>query len=201
MTPKQVRGERTAEALLDAALAVHEQAGRAGLTVQAVGAESGVSLGSLYHHFGSLDGLAAALYSRCMGELLDALIEALAASRGARGGVRAIVTAYLRFALEHPGAAGVIHGVATGPGFATDDAAAIARDKAPRMDAMLDWLAPHVAAGRIVDLPAPLVEVLLIGPPAETVRRWLGGQPGVDPRAAMRVLPERVWRSLAGDAA
>ncbi|WP_026912492.1 TetR/AcrR family transcriptional regulator [Patulibacter minatonensis] len=199
MTPKQARGLRTAEQLLDAALAVHDREGRPGFTVQAVRAESGVSLGSLYHHFGSFDGLSAALYRRCMGELLDALVDALRGADGARAGIEALVRRYLEFAGRHRAEARFVHTAADAT-FLRTHAEDLARDKAPRVEAMLGWLAPHVASGAIVDLPAPVLELLLIGPPAEAVRRWLGGQPGVDPGDSARVLPARVWRSLDGSA-
>ncbi|HEU5473485.1 MAG TPA: TetR/AcrR family transcriptional regulator [Actinophytocola sp.] len=196
MSPKQSRGEQTARRLLDAALEVHERTGPAGFTVPAVTAASGISLGSLYHHFGSFDGLAAALYQRCMAELLDAIVAALERSRTARTGVRAVVLAYLRFVEEHPAQARFIHASAHA-GYLPAHAAAIAAAKAPRIERMLAWLAPHVRAGRIVDLPGPLIEMLLIGPVAELSRRWLAGAPDLDPRTAARLLPDRIWRSVS----
>ncbi|MFG3604665.1 hypothetical protein [Micromonospora chersina] len=56
-----------------------------------------------------------------------------------------------------------------------------------------------MAAGEFATLPEPLVEMLLIGPVAETARRWLAGVPGIDLGQAARVLPDRIWRSLAPD--
>ena len=52
------RDSSAKDALLDAALAVHAARGPEGFTIHAVVEESGRSLGSLYHHFGSFDGLA-----------------------------------------------------------------------------------------------------------------------------------------------
>jgi AcrR family transcriptional regulator len=191
---KQRRGEETARRLLDAALAVHDRRGQQDFTVQAVLAESDVSLGSMYHHFGSFDGLAAALYARSMAELLDAIVAALTRARTARGGVRAVVTAYLRFTTEEPARARFIHASAYA-GYLPANAATIAKVKAPRLASMSRWLAPHVAAGSIVALPDPLTEMLLIGPVAELSRRWLSGAE-VDLEKAARVLPDRVWAAL-----
>jgi hypothetical protein len=38
--------------------------------------------------------------------------------------------------------------------------------------------------------------MLVIGPVAETARRWLAGAPGIDLTTAAAVLPERIWRSI-----
>ena len=195
MPVKQRRGEETARRALDAALAVHDEAGPDGFTVQAVVSASGVSLGSLYHHFGSFDGLAAALYTRCMAELLDGIVAALERARTPRGGVRAVVTAYLRFVEERPRQARFIHASAYA-GYLPAHADAIAEMKAPRMARMAEWLAPHVRDGSIVDLPDPLTEMLLIGPVAELSRRWLAGVAGIDLAKSARVLPDRIWASL-----
>jgi AcrR family transcriptional regulator len=197
MSPKQQRGEETVRRLLAAGLDVYADTGPVGFTVHAVSAASGVSLGSLYHHFGSFDQFCAALYSQCMADLLDALLAALERATTARAGIRAVVVAYLRFVEEHPAAARFVH-ASSDASFVPAHAGAIAAAKAPRVERMAAWLRPHIAAGRVVDLPGPLIEMLLIGPVAEVTRRWLGGAPGIDLAQAARLLPERIWQSLRG---
>jgi len=158
--------------------------------MSAIIAESAVSNGGFYHHFGDLDGLAAALYTRCMTELLDALA-ALQDAPAARDGIRALVVAYLRFTQEHRAAAHFIH-ASSCASFLPAHADAIAAAKAPKIEAILAWPRPHVQAGRVVDLPGPLTEMLVIGPAAETSRRWLAGTPAIDLTQASRLLPERI---------
>lgn len=194
MTP---RGQETSARLLDAALAVHAELGHEGMTVQAVLDRSGVSLGSLYHHFGSATGLAAALYDRCMGELLDAVVTDLRRARTARTGVRAVVAAYLRFTREHPDAARYVH-ASSYAAFLPQHAARSATAKAPRIEELYGWFAGQVAAGRVVDLPLVVLEGLVIGPPAELSRRWLAGAPGIDLAAAERTVPDLVWQGVRG---
>lgn len=191
MPTKQRRGEETRRRLLDAALTTHETGE---FTVQAVLTESGVSLGSLYHHFTNFDGLAAALYARCMADLLDQIVEALTRTRTARTGVQAVVKAYLSFVKEHPPKARFIHASAYAS-YLPAHADLIAETKNPRMMQMATWLAPHVAAGSIVDLPDPLTEMLLIGPVAELSRRWLNGAK-IDLEKAVKLLPPRIWAAL-----
>ncbi|GAA3113662.1 TetR/AcrR family transcriptional regulator [Streptosporangium carneum] len=198
MSPKQRRGAATADRVLAAALDLYAAEGLSGLTMTALIAETGVSSGSLYHHFGSLGGLTAALYAHCMSELLDTLVAALERSRTARAGVRALVEAYLRFAQDNRPAAHFIH-ASSYADFLPAHAERVAEAKAPRMRRIAEWLRPHVEAGHVIALPDPLTEMLVIGPVAETSRRWLAGAPDVDLTVAARLLPERVWQSVRGD--
>lgn len=195
MSPRHRATAGTVEKLLDTALDVYARDGRDGFTMSAVIKESGVSSGSLYHHFGSFDGLAAALYTRCMTALLEAMAAALEPCEDAREGVLAAVRAYLGFAAAHRAEAGFVHTSAYAA-FLPAHAAAIAAAKEPLLRRMADWVRPHVAAGEVVDLPPALLEMLLIGAAAETTRRWLAGAPGIDLAEASELLPERVWCSL-----
>ena len=192
------RGEVTSARLLDAALAVHAEHGHDGMTVQAVLDRSGVSLGSLYHHFGSAAGLAAGLYVRCLGELLDAVLAALRPAPTAEAGVRAVVLSYLRFSREHPEATTYVH-ASSYASFRPEANPEIGAALAQRAEELYAWFAPHVAAGRVVDVPLPVLEVLVVGPVAELVRRWLAGAP-LDPVAAEETLPDLVWRAVRGPA-
>jgi AcrR family transcriptional regulator len=159
-------------------------------------AESGISLGSLYHHFGSMDGLTAALYSRCMAALLDAIGAALEGHRSARAVIVAIVRSYLAFTGSERVAAAFIHTAPSSNALTSAHVATIAADKAPRMERIASAIRVHVRAGQIVTMPEPLLEMMIIGPVAEVARRWLAGVPGIDLDEAARLLPERVWRSV-----
>jgi AcrR family transcriptional regulator len=181
--------------LLDAALAVFVKHRKSGYTVHAVVAESGISLGSLYHHFGSMDGLSAALYSRCMASLLDFIAASVEKVQSPRAAISAIVCAYLEFTARERSSAMFVH-AAPSERFLPAHAAAIAADKAPRLERIALALRPHVRSGAIVALPEPLLEMLIIGPVAEIARRWLAGAPGIDLEEATRLVPERIWRSV-----
>ncbi|MEU4796409.1 TetR/AcrR family transcriptional regulator [Streptomyces sp. NPDC023327] len=195
MSPKQQRGAETVERLLDAALQVYAESGEQGVTVSALTRSSGVSLGSLYHHFGSVDGLMGALLLRWLDRLLGELAAAVERSRTARGGVRALVRTYLTFIQEHPDASRLLHssyadrlGMARGRQLRDTQEA--------RLSPLTAWVRLHVASGEIADLDAPLVEALVMGPIVATARRRLSGIDDVDLDLAARVLPERIWRSL-----
>ncbi|RST04022.1 TetR/AcrR family transcriptional regulator [Streptomyces sp. WAC05374] len=196
MSPKQQRGEATAGLLLDAALRLYAAEGERGITVGAVTRASGVSLGSLYHHFGSIDGLVAALTQRWLGKLLSELLTALRSTRTARSGIRALVRAYLAFIQEHRDAALLLHSTVA-------DRQAMAQGKElrdaqeARLSAFALWVQPHVESGELAPLPLPLIESLVLGPVVGVARRWLSGIDDVELDEAARVLPERIWRSVA----
>ncbi|GGV55074.1 TetR family transcriptional regulator [Streptomyces longisporoflavus] len=195
MSPKQQRGEETVDRLLDAALRVYAASGEQGVTVGALTKASGVSLGSLYHHFGSVDGLMNALLRRWLGRLLAELGASLERCRTARTGIRALVRAYLTFVQEHPDAARLLHSsYADRLGMA--QARQLRDAQEARLSPMTAWMQRHVDSGEVAALPMPLIEALVLGPVVATARRWLSGFDDVDLDEAARVLPERVWRSL-----
>ncbi|GHB56293.1 TetR family transcriptional regulator [Streptomyces viridiviolaceus] len=198
MSPKQQRGEATVELLLDAALRVYAEAGEPGLTVNAVTRASGVSLGSLYHHFGSIDGLVDALLMRWLGRLLGEMVTALEHSRTARTGVRALTRTYLSFVREHREAGMLLHS-SRADRLGMTQAAQLRDAQEARLTPMAAWVAHHVEKGEIAPLPLPLIESLVLGPVVGAARRWLTFG-DIDLDEAARVLPERIWRSISAEA-
>ncbi|MEV4670593.1 MULTISPECIES: TetR/AcrR family transcriptional regulator [Actinomadura] len=195
MSPKHQGTDETVARILTEALRVHAERGHGGFTMKAVIAATGMSSGSLYHHFGSFDGLAAALYARCMADLLDTLLDALEGITDAQEGVEAATRAYLSFTRERSDAARFIHSSAYAA-FLPEHAAVIAELKTPRIAKLVAWMVPHVAGGRVARLSPVMMEMLLIGPVAETARRWLSDPSAVDLDEAAAVLPPRIWASL-----
>ncbi|MEU2716151.1 TetR/AcrR family transcriptional regulator [Streptomyces sp. NPDC007205] len=196
MSPKQQRGEATVEQLLDAALRVYAESGEQGLTVAAITRASGVSLGSLYHHFGSVDGLLNALLLRWLERLLGELVKALESTRTAHTGIRALVGAYLAFVQEHREAALLLHSsYADRQGMA--DGRRLRDAQEARLSPLVQWADRYVDSGDLAPLPAPLLESLILGPVVAIARRWLSGIEDVDLDQAAVLLPERIWRAVS----
>ncbi|THV33610.1 TetR/AcrR family transcriptional regulator [Glycomyces buryatensis] len=200
MGTKQARGKETVARLLDAAMEVYGERGPEGFTMTAVIERSGVSVGSLYHHFGSFSGLAAALYARSTAELTAELAAAVRSKRTARTGIQALVTAYLRWCVDNRDQA---HFMLALPylGTLSSHVDQVMAANAADYSAINAWVLPHVEAGRIRPMPQNLLECLIIGPITETVTRWLIRMPGADIEPAFKVLPERIWESVRGPAA
>ncbi|MGY0492493.1 TetR/AcrR family transcriptional regulator [Streptomyces sp. WG-D5] len=196
MSPKQLRGAETVDRLLDAALRVYGEAGEQGITVGALTRESGVSMGSLYHHFGSVDGLMRELLTRWLGRLLGELGGAMEGARTPRSGIRAIVETYLRFIGEHPDAARLLHS-SYADRLTMEQAQQLRDAQEARLSPLVAWLRRHAESGAIAPLPDPIVEALVLGPVVGFARGWLAGARDLDLAQAARVLPDRIWRSLA----
>jgi AcrR family transcriptional regulator len=194
MSPKQQRGEATAAQVLDCALDIYVAEGEAGLTLGAITSASGVSAGSIYHHFGSLQGVAVALAQSWLGRLLGELVEALEQADDARSGVHDAVRAYLRFVQLHPDAARLVHSVAVDREMAAN-AHRIRGAQEARPAPLAAWLRTHQASGQLVDLPLPVLESLILGPVTGIARRWLSVG-DIDLDEAARTVPHHIWRSV-----
>ncbi|MER6747240.1 TetR/AcrR family transcriptional regulator [Streptomyces fungicidicus] len=195
MSPKQHRGEVTVEQLLDAALRVYGESGEQGLTVGAVTAASGVSPGSLYHHFGSMDGLLTALLMRWLERLLVRMVTALERSDSARAGVEALVRAYFAFIRDHRDAGLLLHS-SRADELGMRQAKQLRDAQEARLSPLSAWVGRHIESGELAPLSVSVLESLILGPVIGVSRRWLTiGD--IDLDEAAEVLPDRIWRSVA----
>lgn len=195
MSPKQQRGEATAAQVLDTALALYAAQGEAGLTLNAITSASGVSAGSIYHHFGSLQGVVLALAQSWLGRLLGEVVEALRQVTDARGGVRALTETYLRFIQEHPDAARLMHSV-TADREAITNARQLRGAQEARIAPLAAWLHAHRESGELAALPLPVLESLILGPVTSIARRWLAVG-DIDIEEAIRTAPYHIWRAVS----
>src|SRR3954471_16108890 len=85
------------QAILDAALGAFLEKGVLATTIEDVRERSGASVGSIYHHFGSKEGIAAALFVEGMRSYQDGAVEALRAK-----GVRGFVRRHVRWVAANP---------------------------------------------------------------------------------------------------
>lgn len=89
-------------ALVLCGLRLLEREGIGGLTLRRAAREAGVSQSAPLHHFGNKLGLCAAIAAEGFRALLASRRDALAREKDAEGRLRAVMRAYVRFALRHP---------------------------------------------------------------------------------------------------
>jgi AcrR family transcriptional regulator len=180
--------------ILDAALRGFAEKGLAGTTVEEVRERSGASVGSIYHHFGDKEGIAAALYVAALSDYQDGLLAVLAAGDDAERTVKAMVRHHLRWVADDRDRARFL--LSGRPPRAAGEIAELNR-RAFRATA--DWLDEHVANGQIRAIPFDLFYAVLIGPAQEFCRYWLEGRIRTSLRRAERELAAAAWRSLGAD--
>src|SRR2546430_6168430 len=153
-------GTSRREAILAAALRCFVREGYSATTIEDIRRESGASVGSLYHHFGGKDRIAAALYVEGLASYQDGFVVTLAEQDDARAGVEALVRHHLRWVLGNPDLARFL--------LAMQETEVLAAASAELgglnrifFAAVRDWFARHPD---LPDPPAELLETLLLRP-------------------------------------
>ena len=188
-------GAQRREVILDAALECFLARGLFATTIADIRARSGASPSSLYHHFGGLEQIALALLRRSFERLFEELLIAVRATRGAKAGVEALVSRYLRWIQEAPQEARFIYQI-SGGGLSKAASEELASFKSELYAPLLAHFLPHVQSGAMPSLPAPMYDVVIMGPAHEFGRRYLGGAPGLKLEDAQRVLPGAAWSAI-----
>src|SRR5215203_1122980 len=98
------------EEILSAALSAFTEKGFAAATIEDVRRLSGASTGSIYHHFGGKEGLAAALYVDGLAGYQDGFLAQLRRARDAEAAIKALVRHHLRWVEANPDLARFILG-------------------------------------------------------------------------------------------
>jgi AcrR family transcriptional regulator len=186
----------TSTAILDAALEAFDEKGYAAATIEDVRTRSGASVGSIYHHFGGKEQLAAALYLRALASYQEGFLAALRRHRAAEAGVKTAVEHHIDWVSTHRALARyLLDRSAVDVDRASGDA--LREQNRAFFAAVQAWLRPHVEAGVLQDLPLDLGSALWIGSAQEWTRHWLEGCTETSPRQARRTLADAAWVALS----
>jgi AcrR family transcriptional regulator len=188
-----VAGRR--EAILDAARACFEEHGYAATTIELIAARSGASNGSIYHHFGSKDGILAALYSSALASYQEELLALLRDhAEDAEGGIRGAVVHHLAWVEAHPHETRTLfeHRQTLER---TPRAGDIKEQNRAALADVRAWVARHVEAGTIRDV-GPAAAAVWFGPAQLVARDWMAGRLRGRPSRVAGALADAAWRSF-----
>jgi AcrR family transcriptional regulator len=189
------------QAILDGALSCFLRSGVTGTTMDAIHRESGASVGSIYHFFGSKEGVAADLYLDTLRDYFDTYLAALRSGRSARAGIQGSVRAHLNWVVAHEARAKYLFHCREFD-VIEESVPAIARLSEQFYHQANAWLAPHVEHGRIKSLSPRLCQALWMGPSVEYARLWLARSgESFDILDAQSTLARAAWDSIKGRAA
>ena len=184
------------DAILRAALECFLIKSVASTTIDDVRLRSGASIGSIYHHFDSKEGLAAELYLETLGDYHDAFLAALHTSPSARAGIEGTVGHHLRWVAANPDRARYLFHCREPEVIASSDAAAHQLNVRFYTEAA-NWLGEHIERGRIRALSPRLCQALWMGPTLEFARQWLAGAGRrTELREAESPLGKAAWDAL-----
>ena len=182
-------------AVLDAALRCFARDGVEATTIDAIRRASGASVGSLYHHFGSKEGIAAALYLEGLRDFHATLLPRVEAAEDAEALVKTVVHHYVEWVVAHPEWARYLLEARRSAGVAEADAEirALTRRAFARLHGHLE---PFVQRGELSKVATPLLTAVLLGPAEALAAAELRRGRLATLRAAAPVLAEAAWRAL-----
>jgi AcrR family transcriptional regulator len=175
------------ETILEAALESFDATGTT--AIEEIRRRSGASVGSIYHHFGGKDGVAAALYIEILTEYQAGVGRVLGREGDAPDGVKALVRYHLRWVERNPKRARFLFHGGAGRVAAGGELKALNRSLA---GAVGEWVARRPA---IRPLRGAVFYAAVFGPAQELSRAWLAGRiPSL--RRLAGELAEAAWRAV-----
>ncbi|MGN9913904.1 TetR/AcrR family transcriptional regulator [Phytohabitans sp. LJ34] len=187
-------GVRRREELLDAALRCFTDKGLLATGIEDIRKAAGASPSSVYHLFGGLPDLVAALLVRTFTRVCAQLTADVTTARTARDAVHALVRSHLNWVDAHPDEARFMY-QAMALELASGHAERLAAAKRELQEPVSAHLATFVAAGELPGWEPGLLETVLLGPSHELSRRWLATGAG-DLVWARAALPGLAWRAV-----
>jgi AcrR family transcriptional regulator len=183
------------DTILQAALESFTERGFAATTVEEIRRRSGASIGSIYHHFGGKEGIAAELYVEGLRGYQEGFLRALESGGGPEAGVRALVRHHLRWVERNPQLAKFLMNRRETEFREATEARVRELNRAffPRVTA---WVERGVEEGALRPLSADLREPVLLGPCQEFSRLWLAGRTRISLRRAEGELADATWNAV-----
>lgn len=206
-TPRRPRAEPRAATLarrasvLDAALECFTRAGVDGTTIGDIQKAARCSVGSLYHHFGSKEGIAEELFIEGIDRFNRGMVRRLRRCEGAEESVKAVVRFYCDWSARNRALASYLH--SRDIDFSEDARARLKAIYRSYITEVFTWFGPFVASGEMRALPPNAYVPLISGPIQEYVRRWLSGHYERPPGAMKELFADAAWRVMSaapGDA-
>jgi AcrR family transcriptional regulator len=162
------------------------------IAIDDVRERSGASVGSIYHHFGGKDGIAAALYVEILRDYQASVLRALRRAAGAEEGVKALARGHLRWVERNPERARFLLQGGAARAAAGEELKELNRELSA---ALAEWVGSRP---EIRPLPREAFYAVVIGPAQELSRHWLAGRVG-SLRRLETELAEAAWRAVRSD--
>jgi len=182
-------------AILDAALRCFIGQGVEATTIDDIVRASASSIGSLYHHFGNKEGVAAGLFVDGITRLNADLLRKLERCKTAEAGVRTVVTQYCDWVTAHRDIARYLLN-SRDISFPPETKQQLREIHRAHIGEVFRWFAPHVREGRMKALPIDAYVPIISGPIQDYTRAWLAGQVKESPAKVKAVFADAAWNAV-----
>jgi len=182
--------------ILAAALRCFSEQGLDGTTVHDIQRAANCSIGSIYHHFGSKEGVAEALFIEGVENLNKSMLNKLKPCRSGEACVRAVVGQYCAWSTRNQQLARYLH--SRDIDFSAEAKARLKVIYRDYIGAVFGIFGPFVENGEIRLLSVDVYVPLISGPIQDYVRRWLSGDHKVVPRKVEALFADAAWNAVKG---
>ncbi|MGD8417318.1 MAG: TetR/AcrR family transcriptional regulator [Pseudomonadales bacterium] len=184
------------QSVLSAALDCFTELGVEQTTISEIQRRANCSIGSIYHHFGSKEGIAEELFLDGIQRLNRGMLKKIRAAENAREGVQGVVEYYCEWSTRHQDMARYLH--SRDIDFSPDARRRLHEIHRAYIGAIFTWFAPFVERGEMRLLPPETYVPLISGPIQEYVRRWLSGHHKTAPRQVKALFADAAWNAVKG---
>lgn len=187
----------TRQRVLDTARQLIDNRGYDGFSIADLVSASGVSNGSLYHHFGTKDGVLGALLLSAVEDYQNTVLAVLDRHPDdPQAGIRAVVVTHLRWTEDHRSEARLLLEY---PNVVT--AQPYRRQLQSLNQVFLrrnsSWLRAHVRAGRLPEVDVDAAHAMVFAPAQELCRRWITQRSAKRPTEFADVLSAGAWAAMS----
>ena len=195
MTARRVTTAARRQVILDAALGLFTTRGLRATSVEDIRSASGASNGSLYHHFGSKEGIAAALYAAAIEDYQRGAVAVFKSAASVEAAFRGCVEHYLHWVEGHRELALLMLAVEY------TDVRELAADRVAALNEAFraevgEWMEARAETGELPDVPRDLLLPAVLGPARRFAELWLEGKTQTRIGDAARTLAEVSWHGL-----
>ncbi|MCG5215738.1 TetR/AcrR family transcriptional regulator [Streptosporangium sp. KLBMP 9127] len=180
--------------IIEGALRRFAQDGVSATTLASLREESGVSVGSFYHHFASKEHVYGVLYAETLAMYHEAFLEEIRRHENARDGIEAIVALHMSWCGRHPERARLL--ISERPPRREEPGGTEVHDaRRAFFRQVSDWWRPHMKDGVLQPVHPTMCYVLWLGPAQEMCRLWFASAHQPTPEEIVG-LGEAAWQSL-----
>ena len=201
-SPKAPRAKTIAlrSSILEGALACFEENGIESTTISDIQRRTNCSIGSLYHHFGSKDGIAEELFIEGIQTFNRGMMDRLKRTKSAEDSVKGVVRYYCDWTAKNRPLARYLH--SRNIEFSDEARVRLRTIHSAYINDVFRLFVRHVEAGELRLLPLETYVPLISGPVQEFTRRWLSGQSDEGAsisRSLKELFADAAWKAVSTD--